>query len=571
MFRISVVAVLLAGPALAQTCYRLPFSNPTLSDGWGSTCCGRTNPHRGVDFPRAAGTAIPAVADGVVRLKTTSGCLGNVVIVQHADGMFSGYSHMLGGSPLAVGAAVSIGQTVGQVGNTGTCSLGAHLHLTMSATLGGYASGVTVDPYAFIVARTSCNRAPVGALDAASCSGISGWAQDPNVATSAIPAHVYIGGPAGSPAARGYNLQANLHRSDLCTAIGSCAHGFSMPAPLSYFDGVDHPVFAYGIDSAGGPNTLLGQKTLRCVQATLPTFEPGSVRRRLPSIEVLTAWKRGVDDIAPIPDAALDAIPNGPDLSAAPELVKADDSVDIYVREHRVLRHVGSPAVIQAWKLPTFKTVPAAELAGAMKGAPWPSSPFLAKGSSTKVYLIDAPPPLWAELISDDLPSTLAAGAVADVTFKLRNRGSLKWDAAVQLAPVPRDEPSALCDPTTWALCTRVASMGEVLPGQEGLVTVKVRAPAKVGELTACFGLVSGTHAFSDPGQGGPADDAVCRTLRIVAAGTPTVPSGGKTSTGERDPDVRGGCAQAGGSAAALLAALFVLTLSPNRRRWPLA
>jgi hypothetical protein len=313
MFRTcAALAVLLAGPAIGQTCYRLPFSNPDLSDGWGSTCCGRTNPHRGVDFPRAPGTAIPSVADGVVRLKTYSSCLGNVVVIQHGDGMFSGYSHMIGGSPLAVGQSVSIGQTVGQVGNTGTCSFGAHLHLTMAPTLGGYASGTTVDPYAFIIARTTCNRAPRGAFDSATCEGISGWAQDPDVAASAIDTHVYIGGAAGSPGATGFNLRSDLYRSDLCSAIGSCSHGFSMPVPLNLFDGVSRPVFVYAIDSAGGGNTLLGEKRLQCANAPLPVFEAG--------LDVRNAWKLGLGDFAPIADATLDAIPLGPELSPKPAM-----------------------------------------------------------------------------------------------------------------------------------------------------------------------------------------------------------------------------------------------------------
>ena len=31
-----------AAEALAAVCYQLPFPNPNLADGWGSTCCGRT-------------------------------------------------------------------------------------------------------------------------------------------------------------------------------------------------------------------------------------------------------------------------------------------------------------------------------------------------------------------------------------------------------------------------------------------------------------------------------------------------------------------------------------------------
>ena len=115
-----LLASVVDASATASVCYRLPFSNPNLADGWGSTCCDRTNPHRGLDFPKPLGTAIPAVADGTVVVKTSTGCLGNVVVVRHADGLYSGYSHMQAQSSLATGTSVTKGQTIGRVGSTGT-------------------------------------------------------------------------------------------------------------------------------------------------------------------------------------------------------------------------------------------------------------------------------------------------------------------------------------------------------------------------------------------------------------------------------------------------------------------
>ncbi|HEY0881701.1 MAG TPA: M23 family metallopeptidase, partial [Archangium sp.] len=137
-FLISLVAV-----NAVAVCYRHPFPNPTLSDGWGSTCCGRTNPHRGLDYPQASGTNIPSIADGVVRQRVYNSCLGNIVVVEHEGGIFSAYSHMLSQSPLTEGTTVTKGQTVGRVGNTGTCSYGAHLHLTIAPRVDGYWVGTT--------------------------------------------------------------------------------------------------------------------------------------------------------------------------------------------------------------------------------------------------------------------------------------------------------------------------------------------------------------------------------------------------------------------------------------------
>ncbi len=173
MRSVVLLVAVLSLPA-AAVCYQQPFGNPTLADGWGSTCCGRTNPHRGLDYPQAAGTPIPLIADGVVRLRTYSGCLGNVVVVEHDDGIFSGYSHLISASPVPEGTRVAKGQIIGRVGNTGTCSFGAHLHLTIAPTLGGYASGTTYDPNGFINARTTCAPPPcdrTAGLFTFSCDG----------------------------------------------------------------------------------------------------------------------------------------------------------------------------------------------------------------------------------------------------------------------------------------------------------------------------------------------------------------------------------------------------------------
>ncbi len=63
---------------------------------------------------------------------------GNAVVLDHGNGVFTGYWHM---SELDVkpGEAVETGQLLGKVGSTGL-STGAHLHWEMRV------AGVAVDP-----------------------------------------------------------------------------------------------------------------------------------------------------------------------------------------------------------------------------------------------------------------------------------------------------------------------------------------------------------------------------------------------------------------------------------------
>lgn len=367
------------------------------------------------------------------------------------------------------------------------------------------------------------NRAPHGYLDGVSCDVIHGWAQDPDVPTHAIDVHVYIGGPAGTHGAVELRLHADQRRADLCTAIGSCNHAFSVHPPLEFFDGHDHPVYAYGIDSAGGANALLthSPRTLHCATAHLPTSPFGIVRRHVPSTTVMHAWGWTSLEIAPLPDAMLAAIPDGPDVTAAPDLVRATGEAAVYQREYETLRHVPSPAVMTAWGFASSAehVVAASALTSDLMGADMLGTPFLVRGSGAAVYLIDAPPPLWATHVSDDVPTTMTAGSTAEVTFTFENRGSLTWRAgAVTLAPTPRDVASTVCD-SSWISCTRAAELdADTAHGAHGTFHVRLHAPSTPGAVDVCFGLVTGTHWFSDAGQNGPGDHAVCREIQVVAA-----------------------------------------------------
>lgn len=137
--------------------YQHPFAQIDLADGWGSTAGGRTRPHRGLDYQPGSGAAIPAVAAGVVSANHWSDALGNVLVIAHPDGMYSGYCHLAAASPHQVGTAIVRGEPIGVVGNTGSASSGAHLHLTITITPDGTWNnadiGVTTDPYPFINAR----------------------------------------------------------------------------------------------------------------------------------------------------------------------------------------------------------------------------------------------------------------------------------------------------------------------------------------------------------------------------------------------------------------------------------
>jgi hypothetical protein len=116
-----------------------------------------------------------------------------------------------------------------------------------------------------------------GSLDAADCTAITGWSQDQASADVAIPVDLYFDAQAGDAGAKPVRVSADVSRPDLCSAIGSCVHGFSAPPPANLRDGKPHQVYAYGIASSGeGPNQELpgGPKSFTCDALPAGTGSP---------------------------------------------------------------------------------------------------------------------------------------------------------------------------------------------------------------------------------------------------------------------------------------------------------
>lgn len=96
--------------------------------------------HHGIDLPAASGTPISAVRPGVVSFAGSRGGFGNLIVIDHGDGLQTAYAHC---KVLAVqpGQEVSAGTVIGTVGSTGR-STGSHLHFEVRQ------DGVAIDPIA---------------------------------------------------------------------------------------------------------------------------------------------------------------------------------------------------------------------------------------------------------------------------------------------------------------------------------------------------------------------------------------------------------------------------------------
>lgn len=143
--------------------WRHPFNKRTITSRFGATA-NRVNPHRGLDYAPREKTPIPAVSNGTVRLVQWSEVLGWVLVQTAWDHinrktLFVGYSHLYEKPTLKPGQKVAMGQTIGRVGNTGSASRGAHLHLTIGSTVKSVFAGVVFDPEVVIDQQASyCDK-----------------------------------------------------------------------------------------------------------------------------------------------------------------------------------------------------------------------------------------------------------------------------------------------------------------------------------------------------------------------------------------------------------------------------
>jgi murein DD-endopeptidase MepM/ murein hydrolase activator NlpD len=134
----------------AQVRQALLPQNTPVSDGFiGSGFGSRLDPfngqlvmHAGLDFAAPVGTAILAAAGGVVSAAEYHSAYGNMVVIDHGNGLQTLYAHA---SKLDVrqGEIVRKGQQIGRVGATGR-STGPHLHFEV------HEKGVPQNPFRFL-------------------------------------------------------------------------------------------------------------------------------------------------------------------------------------------------------------------------------------------------------------------------------------------------------------------------------------------------------------------------------------------------------------------------------------
>jgi murein DD-endopeptidase MepM/ murein hydrolase activator NlpD len=122
-------------PITATRYWNGAFTHPTATPNCKSDTYGKLRSfngsdyiywHSGTDYCGAVGDKVFAAADGVVVFAGELTVRGNATIIDHGDGVYTGYYHQ-SKLEVAVGDQVKAGQEIGLIGSTGRVT-GPHLH-----------------------------------------------------------------------------------------------------------------------------------------------------------------------------------------------------------------------------------------------------------------------------------------------------------------------------------------------------------------------------------------------------------------------------------------------------------
>ncbi len=118
------------------------------------------------------------------------------------------------------------------------------------------------------------NQAPIGFVDNGSsknaCTSLQGWALDPTATASELAVHFWEQTVLGEWKFSGAAYTTVL-RQDVNDAFGTTGnHGWSFPIPSSLRDSQPHTVYAFAIDTDGGPagHLALSPVTISCAAAS---------------------------------------------------------------------------------------------------------------------------------------------------------------------------------------------------------------------------------------------------------------------------------------------------------------
>ena len=120
----------------------IPVTGGSITSRYGVSESVRYHVHKGIDIAASYGTPIKAVADGTVKYAGSYGGYGNIVILDHGNGIETYYGHC-SKINTSVGKNINAGDIIANVGSTGN-STGNHCHFEIRV------NGTQVNPQSYL-------------------------------------------------------------------------------------------------------------------------------------------------------------------------------------------------------------------------------------------------------------------------------------------------------------------------------------------------------------------------------------------------------------------------------------
>lgn len=120
----------------------LPVTGGTITSRFGASESVRNHVHKGLDIGASYGTPIHATSGGTVKCASYTGGYGNLVILDHGNGIETYYGHC-SKINVSVGQKVEAGDIIANVGSTGN-STGNHCHFEIRI------DGTQVNPQTYL-------------------------------------------------------------------------------------------------------------------------------------------------------------------------------------------------------------------------------------------------------------------------------------------------------------------------------------------------------------------------------------------------------------------------------------
>jgi hypothetical protein len=146
---------------------------------------------------------------------------------------------------------------------------------------------------------TGANITPIGNLDSATCTTVTGWACDANNFNTGVQINFYDGQAGAGGVIIGTTNASTPREAAVASRCGNTAnHGFIWNLPNIVKDGRNHSIYAYALNIPTGVNPLLtgSPKVVNCAVPTTPspgpTRSPSPVPTRSPSPRPVTPSPR---------------------------------------------------------------------------------------------------------------------------------------------------------------------------------------------------------------------------------------------------------------------------------------